>query len=45
MLNSEVFKNISQAHKRILVVTKYFDTQKTQKIIQECYKNYAQLIF
>lgn len=43
MLNSEVFKNVHHAGKRILVVTKYWDTEKTKAILASCEKKYPEI--
>ncbi|MCH8519046.1 alanine racemase [Candidatus Gracilibacteria bacterium] len=40
MLNQEVFKNIRSSGKKILVVTKYWDTNTTLDIIGNCKKQY-----
>lgn len=40
MLNQEVFKNIRSSGKKILVVTKYWDTNTTLDIIWNCKKQY-----
>lgn len=37
MLNTEVFQNIQNAQKKILIVTKYWDEEKTLKIMEEAW--------
>lgn len=45
MLNAEVFRNVQQAHKKILIVTKYWDTTKTENILKEAQKDYCEILF
>lgn len=40
MLNTEVFENIKKARKHILVVTKYWDADITEKILNEIQTEY-----
>jgi uncharacterized pyridoxal phosphate-containing UPF0001 family protein len=43
MLNTSVFKNIQDAHKKILLVTKYWNTEKTQNILWEVEEKYSDI--
>jgi len=45
MLNTEVFENIKNAEKQILIVTKYWDALKTREILSEAQENYPNSIF
>lgn len=45
MLNKSVFKNIQSAKKNILIVTKYWDKEKTQKIIDTAQKKYPDIFY
>jgi uncharacterized pyridoxal phosphate-containing UPF0001 family protein len=41
MLNTTVFINVRNAHKKILIVTKYWNTQKTHDILREAEEKYS----
>jgi len=43
MLNHEVLKNISKKKGKIVIVTKYWDTQKTKKIREEIQNSYPDI--
>lgn len=45
MLNPQVFKNIQQANKQILIVTKYWDSEKTLEILWEAQEKYPDVFF
>jgi len=45
MLNYEVFENVKNTNKQILVVTKYWEREKTLKILQECEKKFPEIFF
>lgn len=45
MLNSLVFQNIQNAKKQILVVTKYWEKEKTQEILSEALEKYPEVVF
>ena len=45
MLSTEVFKNIKSAWKQILIVTKYWDTKKTQQIINKAEEKYSDVYY
>lgn len=45
MLNTEVFKNIQDSHKKILVVTKYWDRETTQKILREVQEKFPDVFW
>jgi len=45
MLNTEIFKNIKNHQKQILIVTKYWDTKKTQQIIDEADEKYSDVYY
>ena len=45
MFNTPVFKNIQDAQKKILVVTKYWDREKTNNILWDVEKNYSEIFF
>jgi uncharacterized pyridoxal phosphate-containing UPF0001 family protein len=45
MLNNIVFENITRSQKKILVVTKYWDTEKTQNILSQVEEKYPNIFF
>ncbi len=45
MLNTEVFENIKSAWKQILIVTKYWDAEKTIQIIDEAKKDNSDVFY
>ena len=45
MLNTEVFKNIKASQKQILIVTKYWDSEKTSDILKEWENNYSDIFY
>jgi len=45
MLNTEVFKKIKKSSSQILIVTKYWDKEKTLSIYQEAQKSYPEILF
>ncbi len=45
MLSLEVFEDIKTFHKHILIVTKYWDKEKTLKIYNEALQRYPDIIF
>lgn len=45
MLNTEVFELVSKYHKKILVVTKYWDFKKTTTILWEAQEKYSEVFY
>jgi len=45
MLQDKVFTNVANAHKKILIVTKYWDKEETHSILQEAKEKYPNIIF
>lgn len=45
MFNNQVFKNIQDAQKKILIVTKYWDREKTQNISKQAHEIYTGIVF
>lgn len=45
MLNTEVFESIQKSGKQILVVTKYWDLEKTQKILENIEDKYSDVFY
>lgn len=45
MLNKEVFEKVQKHGKKILIVTKYWDSETTKNILREAQKNYSDIVF
>lgn len=45
MINNKLFEKIKNSKSKILVVTKYWDIKKTDKIIDQINKNYPETVF
>ncbi len=44
-LNKTVFEKVSQANAKILVVTKYYDKERTELLIEKCEQKYGDIVF
>lgn len=45
MLNTWVFQNVEHAHKKICIVTKYYDREKTLEIYKQAQESFPNIIF
>jgi hypothetical protein len=45
MLNTKVFQNVQKVQKKILIVTKYWDKQKTLDIYETATQKFPDIIF
>ena len=45
MLHETLFKNIQRANKKILIVTKYWDKQKTLDLYNQASKDYPEIVY
>ncbi len=44
-LNTSIFEKVSQANGKVLVVTKYWDKEKTKTLIKKCEQEYGPIVF
>jgi len=45
MLNNQVFKNVQNSQKKILIVTKYWEKEKTLEIYKQAQKDFPEIFF